>query len=205
MIQVSYLHSLNGYDQICGWQIYILYWISKFHELLTWWPSISTYDFSDSQFSVVFLYVSHQRGENVRIRFTSANPYIIYTYLEFPLGLYAYTKLVLRLGIDGVVTSTAQATSPKHKNLSSPIFRNSAAISIKYLTLYFSIHIGSITHTSPIYPRSLHFAAHITGLVRLIYQYDVFDFAAEILMTVSWYINIRVGSAACGELTSILY
>ena len=25
----------------------------------------------------------------VRIRFTSANPYIIYTYLEFPLGLYA--------------------------------------------------------------------------------------------------------------------
>jgi len=43
----------------------------------------------------------------VRIRFTSANPYIIYTYLEFPLGLYAFTKLVLRLGIDGVVTSTA--------------------------------------------------------------------------------------------------
>ena len=112
----------------------------------------------------------------VRIRFTSANPYITYTskhhlYLVFPLGLYAFTKLVLRLGVDGVVTSTAQATSLKHKNPSSPIIRNSAAILIKYFTLYFTIHIGSITHTSPIYPRSLHFAAHITGLVRLIYQY----------------------------------
>jgi len=119
-------------------------------------PAISTLRFFNLSISIAFLYVSLQRGENVRIRFTSANPYIIYTYLEFPLGLYAFTKLVLRLGIDGVVTSTTQATSPKHKNLSSPIIRNSAAISIKYLTLYFSIHIGSITHTSPIYPRSLH-------------------------------------------------
>ena len=84
-----------------------------------------------------------------------SEPLHIYTRLEFPLGLYAVTKLVLRLGIDGVVTSTTQATSPKHKNLSFPILRNSAAILIKYLTLYLSIHIGSITHTSPIYPRSL--------------------------------------------------
>jgi hypothetical protein len=44
----------------------------------------------------------------VRIRFTSANPYIIYT----------FTKL-LRLGIDGVVTLTTQATSPKHKRTGS--------------------------------------------------------------------------------------
>jgi hypothetical protein len=82
----------------------------------------------------------------------------------FPAWLYAFTKLVLRLGVDGVVI--------KHKN---PIIRNSAAILIiKYFTPHFTIHIGSITHTSPICPRSLYFAAHITGLVRLIYQYDVF-------------------------------
>ena len=45
---------------------------------------------------------------------------------------------------------------PKHKNLSFPIIRSSAAILIKYLTPYFAIHIGSITHTSPICLRSLH-------------------------------------------------
>ena len=67
----------------------------------------------------IYIYRRERKGSRqqnysirVRIRFTSANPYIIYTCLEFPLGLYAVTKLVLRLGTDGVVTSMTQAPPP---------------------------------------------------------------------------------------------
>jgi hypothetical protein len=37
------------------------------------------YDFLKLSISIAFLYVSLQRGKNVRIRLTSANPYITYT------------------------------------------------------------------------------------------------------------------------------
>jgi Centromere DNA-binding protein complex CBF3 subunit, domain 2 len=59
-----------------------------------------------------------------------------------------------------VVTSTAQAIPLKHKNPSS-IIRNSAAILMKYFTPHFTIHIGSITHTSSICPVGIAYLSYL--------------------------------------------
>jgi len=62
----------------------------------------SSYDWMILFIIVCILYHSY----SVRIRFTSANPYIIYTYLEFPLGCMPH-EACTRLGIDGLWTSMA--------------------------------------------------------------------------------------------------